>query len=176
MVYKRTYKGSSEMKDPIKLMQLCEQGIANPDFQPNQPKPGETHCNQFADFVAKGMGCNDLEDHAHAPIMANSILEMFQINTKNWRPVLDMTKNPSSSGASILAKAGSLVFGIMSSEQLKQSHGHICVVIPGDCKFSGEWNKLAPLCANVGKDIFIGKEMAYAFKTIPSFYVWIPSI
>jgi hypothetical protein len=157
------------LKDPVKLMQLCEQGVANPAFQPKTD--GTTFCNQFADFVAKGMGCNQLEG-----LMADQIYELMIANPSMWRPILDMNKSPSSSGASILAHGGNLIFGIMDSKHLGQAHGHLCVVIPGDCVFSSHWNALSPLCANVGEENFIGKPMSYAFKTIPNFYIWTPSL
>lgn len=165
------------MKNAGLLEQLCRTGVANPDFQPRTiDGVAKTFCNYFANYVACGMGCTLLSDHIDEPILADSIYDSMLSDTKNWREINDMYGCPSSTGAAHLASQGSLVFGILNSKGLNQEHGHINVVVPGECQFSGHWNMLAPLCANVGVQNFYGEEESYAFRKMPKFIAWVPSL
>lgn len=147
------------------LLELCNEAVLKPEFQPSD---GVTHCNQAADFIAFGMGCRDLRDVEGNVLMADPIIWKLRGNP-NWREVtLGGTWN--------LANQGALIFGVLTSSQLGEEHGHIATVIPGRPIYSGHWENLSPLCANVGKENFIGRPMSYAFRTMPEFYGWIPSM
>lgn len=69
-----------------------------------------------------------------------------------------------------LANIGVLVIGAATSTDLGQGHGHVSTVRPGNAKSSGHWGGTAPACMNIGGENFIGKDMAFAFKTPPKFY------
>lgn len=157
------------MTSAADLLKLCDYAVKNPEWQ---PKGEKTFCNIAADYIATGMGCWDLKDFNGQPLMADDIYNMIIGKGKieeRWRPV-------TLGGTWVLANQGALVFGILNSTQLGESHGHLSTVVPGDPIWSGHWENMSPLCANVGKENFIGRPMSYAFRTQPDFFAWIPSI
>lgn len=152
------------MKDPQKLYDLCLEAATNVAWV---PEDGKTFCNFAADHVAHGMGCDDLRKDGQ-PLTADEIYQVFN-TSKDWRV---MTLG----APSVFATEGSLIFGIMNSKMLNQEHGHIATVLPGEPIWSGHWVAMAPICMNVGRDVFIGRPMSFAFRTIPTFFAWVPSL
>lgn len=96
-------------------------------------------------------------------LLANQMIDLMEKDGA-WSKV-DMTQ------CQVLANAGSLVIAGLKAEP----HGHVNVICPGREKTSGRWGQV-PSCANVGKDVFIGKGINWAFSDSPTFYVWRPSL
>lgn len=156
--------------EPTLLVKLCEEAVSNPLFE---PKEGVTHCNQAADYVAHGLGCDDLRNSEGQALTANEMYYFMKsdMNKERWRPV-------TIGGTWVLSGKGALVFAAMNDVELGEpgGHGHISTVIPGNPVWSGHWNQLSPLCMNVGRENFIGRPTSFAFRECPEFFVWIPSI
>lgn len=139
---------------PLLMDAVCE-SFNNTSYKPTDEN---TFCNLAACAVALKMGCNELSG-----LMANDMIK-FMSASKNWSEI-PMDK------AQILANQGSLVFATHEGSP----HGHICTVMPGNEKFSGRWGKV-PTVMNIGKDVFIGKGVNWAFADVPRFYAWRPSL
>lgn len=138
----------------------------NPNYTPTSIKNSdgtittETHCNEAVSYIATRMGCMDF-----AGRLANEICDFLSANTENW------TLTPLEK-AQFLASQGSLVIAAEKGDP----HGHVCVIMPGIAKVSGRWNTLAPMVVNIGREVFIGKGLNYAFQEIPKLYVWRSSL
>jgi hypothetical protein len=148
--------GYETMKSYLTLLSSCFDGINNPEFR---PVDGATYCNEFVNSVAKRMGCRELEGK-----LANDMISHFE-TSGNWT-LLAMDK------AQWIASVGSLVIACEKAVP----HGHVCVIIPGIEQRSIHWATPAPICANVGREVFIGKGVNWAFREVPKFYVWRPSL
>jgi hypothetical protein len=59
---------------------------------------------------------------------------------------------------------------IVIAAQKDEPHGHVCILLPGDFIQSGKWNKLVPLCANIGKDNYWLKGTNFVFRTEPTYF------
>ena len=158
-------EGASSVRDVGLVLRLCGEAVVNPEWQ---PRDGVTHCNSAADYVAKGFGCDEMHDKDGNPLTADEMFALF-CSGENWRPV-------TVGGTWMLANQGSLIFAAMNSKSLNESHGHVCTIIPGDPVYSGHWEGLAPLCMNVGKENFIGRPCSFAFRQVPYFFGWKPTI
>lgn len=156
-LFKRRFSwtGYKNMKNlPLLLDAICE-AYNNPSFLPRE---GKTYCNMASNSIALKMGCGDL-----AGRVANDIYD-YMSASPNW------SETPFDK-AQFLANQGTLVFAARKDSP----HGHICVVMPGNEKFSGKWGKV-PTVMNIGKDVFIGKGVSWAFSELPKFYSWRPSL
>lgn len=122
------------------------------------PDNGKTYCNMALNDVAIKIGCNELTG-----LMANDICDLVSASP-NWKKV-EMKDCQS------MANIGTLVI----ATQRGTPHGHVCIIRPGVEKFSGRYGKV-PSVMNVGKDVAISKGVNWAFRDIPEFYAWIPSI
>lgn len=116
-----------------------------------------THCNSFVHAVASKMGYKGFWQGY--PIMANNMVELM-LQEVDWM------KEKDGEMAQYHANQGSLVIAGQKSE----GHGHVCVIRPGNMIFSGKWNKTVPKCANVGKDVFLGKGVNFSFQTEPDYF------
>lgn len=159
-------------KNLIGLMDACCDAVENPSFQ---PKPdGTTYCNMALSAIAiKAFGNHDF-DGKTADEIAGFVAASDQYT------LIPMEQ------AQELANQGSLVFAIASSQDLKQSHGHVCIVRPGIEKDSGKWGP-CPSVVNIGAEVFIARAkrgplqglpagVNEAFQPKPDFYVWRGSI
>lgn len=145
------------MKDLFSLLDAIHLPLMRPEYQP-QPDSGITHCNGYVNEVCQIMGYNGFDG-----MLANDMIDL-------------MTKDPAWSKVDMnqcqdLANAGSLVVAGFKADP----HGHVDVICPGKIKTSGRWGSV-PSCANVGKDVFIGKGISWAFSDMPSFWAWRPSL
>lgn len=164
------------MRNLPKLNQAILRAYERPEYKPKiaNGKIVETYCNAAARDVAGYMGCHDfsgLNADAQCKVMRES---------KDWREV--QIKD-----AQYMANQGSLVFAALSSNELMETHGHICVIRPGEMIWSSHWNMEVPSCMNVGGQNFIlwfktgdGKLIEAgingAFQKMPKFFTWVPSV
>lgn len=144
------------VKDQFSLLDAIHLPLCRPEYQPSN---GMTHCNQFVNEVCQTMGIKSFDG-----LLANQIID-FMISTPDQWTETAIEK------CQFLANQGSLVIAGLKADL----HGHINVICPGKEKTSGRWGQV-PSCANVGKDVFIGKGINWAFSDMPKFWVWRPSL
>lgn len=142
--------GRENMKDILTLLDAIHLPLNRPEYQPGG---GLTHCNAYVNEVCQALGWKAFED-----LMANQIIDLMA-SSGDWSKI-DMNQ------CQVLANAGSLVIAGLKADP----HGHVNVICPGKEKTSGRWISV-PSCANVGKDVFIGKGINWAFSDMPTFYV-----
>lgn len=150
--------GYTNMKDPILLIEACCQVFGNETLW---PKGDETYCNFAVQDVAHYFGCLELDDKTADEMCS------FMETSQSWQeiPMKD---------AQFTANHGSLVIAAATSQVLGQKHGHVCVIRPGQEKYSGHWDQSAPACMNLGRagTCSISKTVNYAFVPEPRFFVW----
>ena len=127
------------------------------DFQPRFDEAGNletSFCNQFIQYICNGLGYNSFNG-----MNANEMHE-FMINPQNGWIVVDdqVAQNHANNGVLVLASHS------------YSEHGHICLILPGILERSMSYQKSVPKCANVGKDVFFGKRVSFAFKEIPTYF------
>lgn len=146
-----TWTGYTKMKDSLNLLDAIHLPLCRPEYQPSE---GVTHCNGYVAEVCEIYGFKGLFDRT-----ANEIIDTIAVNTEWSQLPIEKTQE--------LANGGSLIMAVLKGNP----HGHINIICPGKSKTSGRWG-LVPSCANVGKDVFIGKGINWAFSDMPKFYVW----
>lgn len=144
------------MKDPQWLTTVAKRLVADPAMQ---PRDDETFCNVATQVIGEAMGYTSFRG-----LMANQIIDLIS-SSDAWSYV-PMEK------AQDLANAGTWVLATERGDV----HGHVCTIIPGEMVRSSHWSCLAPVCVNVGKDVFMGKGINWAFQDIPKLYAWRPSL
>lgn len=142
-------------KDTLGLLDAIHLPLCRPEYQPGG---GLTHCNSYVNDVCQGYGCKDFDG-----LMANQMIDLMDTSPSWSKVAMEQCQS--------LANAGSLVVAGLKADP----HGHVNVICPGKEKTSGRWGNV-PSCANVGKDIFIGKGINWAFSDLPTFYAWRPSL
>lgn len=145
------------MKDLLSLIDAIHLPLLRPEYQPH-PDAGVTHCNGFVNEVCQNMGYKGFEG-----LLANEMIELMRRDGA-WSEI-PMER------AQDMANAGSLIVAGLAEEP----HGHVCVICPGREKMSSRWS-LCPSVANVGKDVFIGKGLSWAFSVLPRLWAWRPSL
>lgn len=173
------------MKDRNELLDAIVTAYDNPAYQ---PVDGKTFCNIACNEIAQKMGCNDLYDATlKRPRTADEIYHHLASNSQDWQEIECAGLQPdfwdvALNAVQFWANSGSLVFAVQSSEQIGDSHGHICIIRPGKLKESGKWGK-CPSVMNIGRENFIalGKSgpmkgqpvgLNEAFRGLPRFFVW----
>lgn len=139
------------MKDSLSLLDAIHAPLCRLEYQ---PKEGVTHCSGYVAEVAGIMGFKDLD-----MLLANEIVTRISQNPQ-WSEI-PMEK------AQDLANGGSLIVAGV----IEEPHGHVVIVCPGKIKNSGRWGNV-PTVANVGKEVWIGKGVNWAFSSMPKFWVW----
>ena len=139
------------MKDLFVLLDAIHEAYSRPEYIPGG---GLTHCNQFVAEVAGKCGFKGLDG-----LLANDIVD-YIANSDQWSEC-SMTQ------AQQLANQGTLIIAGIKDEP----HGHVNVICPGREKISGRWGAV-PCVANVGKDMFIGRGLNWAFSDPPKLYFW----
>jgi len=157
------WTGYTNVKDRNLLIDaICEtydRAVIRPEGQGVfYPEGGRTFCNLVVSEIAEKMGCHDLNG-----LMANDICDLVSASS-NWKKVLMQDTQA-------MANLGTFILAV----QKDSPHGHVCVVRPGKDKFSGRYGKV-PSVMNVGKDVAISKGVNWAFRDLPDFYAWGPSI
>lgn len=108
-----------------------------------------THCNQFVHSIAKAIGYTNFEG-----LMANQMVDLMKKPENGWIQV-DGAVAQEHANKGVLVIAGRTATG----------HGHVCIVVPGILEKSGSWGEAVPKCVNVGKDVFFGKKISFAFSS-----------
>lgn len=147
--------GYKNMKDLLTLLDAIHLPLLRPEYQPSA---GVTHCNGYVNEVCQMMGWKGFDG-----LLANDMIDLM-IQSDQW------SETPLEK-CQFLANQGTLIIAGMK----KQDHGHVCVVVPGKDKSSGRWG-LVPSVANVGKDVFIGKGISWAFSSLPKCWAYRPSL
>ncbi len=145
------------IKDPNFLMDVLCDVYDTPGLEPHMENGVlVTECNAAIQLILHRYNYKAM-DGMNADSMC-----AFMVKSEDWqdRDLSDVQR---------LANIGVLVIGAATSTEMGQEHGHVSTVRPGNTKISGHWGQ-APACMNVGGENFIGKDMAYAFKTKPKFY------
>lgn len=143
------------MKNLFMLLDAIHLPLNRPEYQPGG---GLTHCNAYVNEVCQAMGYKSFDG-----LLANDIVDLIAIDPAWTETSMDRCQD--------LANGGSLVIAGFKADP----HGHVNVICPGKLKASGRWGPV-PSCANVGKDIFIGKGINWAFSELPKFWAWRSSL
>ena len=146
---------AERMANLEKLRALCEEVIVDPALM---PKDGITYCNIGVKRVARAMGCADFSENDTANMMVD-IMEF----RPGWR------KDNAERAADHAMKGGLAVAG-----KMYPGHGHVAIIYPEPCQFSGSWGKPTCMLANVGqKNGLIKTSGAFPVASgEPAFYLW----
>jgi hypothetical protein len=120
-----------------KLMSLQEEAVNNPAWKAHDitgDGKAETFCNRASSFLAQGFGYYGLRIDQYASSMIAGLA-----SDPRWR-------EDSIDRAHTAAMRGGLAFLTL----LDQPHAHLCSVAPLPKEFSGSWNELVPIVANIG--------------------------
>lgn len=109
----------------------------------------ETFCNLFVNYVCTGFGYVAL-----AGKTANEIVQFLSNPSNGWIEQDEAT-------AQDRANNGILVIAGWSNPL---GHGHVCMIVPGLLENSDTAQKQLPKAVNVGKDVFFGKKLSFAFQ------------
>lgn len=129
------------------------------DFRPVQNPDGSwtTHCNEFINYILNGMGYLKMDG-----MMANQMVLFMSSPMNGWVSVADdVAQQHANDGVIVIAGVSNL-----------GGHGHVNLILPGVLEQSGEYKKRVPKCVNVGKDVFFGKKISFAFRASqpPTYY------
>jgi len=138
-------------KDIFTLLDSLHTPLCRPEYQPGG---GLTHCNAYVNDVCVNSGWKGFDG-----MLANDMIDLMA-KSDQWTEV-QMEK------CQFLANQGSLVVAGLKD----LPHGHVNIICPGKEKTSSRWG-MVPSCANVGKDVFIGRGINWAFSDLPKFYAW----
>lgn len=162
------YTEDKPMIDVNELNAVQDRVFGNVAYQPREVHGDEvTFCNLATLAVAAGVGCNQLtRPTGGEPYTADQIYHLFQESTNFYRQSMPVCQD--------LVNKGVLIFAILPSWKLKQSHGHINTLTTGVGDQSGRWGAFTPLCMNLGRagTCFRRKGVNWAFQAIPEFYSW----
>lgn len=138
------------MRNVETLRAACDDILRDKNLKPVKDSEGnivKTFCNEGAMYVARSMGCYELDS-----LMADDQYKVMSKNvSKRWAKVAGMT-------SAAHANFGGLAFAAMTSEMLKEFHGHIAAIYPAPMEFSESLQKAVPVVANVGKSNLKEKE------------------
>lgn len=109
-----------------------------------------THCNQAMQYVCNALGYSDFTG-----MTANEMISFMKKANSGW------IQPANAQIAQEHANNGVIVLAGLANED---GHGHVCLVVPGVLEKSGSWCKSVPKCMNVGKDVFFGKKISFAFS------------
>ena len=146
-----------------------------------------TFCNCFVAEVARVVGCKDFIDPISLlPLMADDMIKVMA-GSEDWQEfTVDITKPVDMamalSSIQMWANKGYFTVAGATSTTLQSDHGHVNVIRPGNMVSSGKWGQV-PVCANVGKENFIGRAKSgvmknepvginEAFIEMPRFFAW----
>ncbi|HEX9504287.1 MAG TPA: hypothetical protein VF974_08305 [Patescibacteria group bacterium] len=121
-----------------------------------------TFCNLAVNLVCNAIGYTKFNaGGVDQPVTANSMFTLMNRETGDWLSIPgDVAQAHANSGALVLA-----------AQMVAGAHGHVCVIIPSEMMDSAHYQKKVPVVMNVGKDVFIGKPVSYAFRAEPTYFV-----
>lgn len=131
------------------------------DFQPIFDEAGNlasTFCNLFIQYICNGFAYGNFNG-----MTANDMVKYMQDPVNGWiSPADDGT-------AQSHANSGVIVLAGWSNPD---GHGHVNLILPGILEKSGSWARPVPKCANIGRDVFFGKRLSFAFaaQEQPKYY------
>lgn len=162
----------TERRRIITLFDAICVGWDNPRYYPEFENGTlvKTHCNAFIDDVASAVGCFDFHDqNTKEPLLADDIMAvLINADPERWveLKVHEDSKTNDFEVIQVWANQGFLTIAGATSSMLKAAHGHVCIIRPGQMKYSGKWG-LCPVVANVGKEMFIGRAKGGVMKGEP---------
>lgn len=121
------------------------------DFQPIFNKDGSlqtTFCNSAMNYICICFGYQNFRG-----MIANEMFDYMNAPKNGWIPVSDVV-------AQSHANEGVIVLASMKKES---GHGHVCLILPGILENSASFSRSVPKCLNIGKDVFMGKKLSFAF-------------
>lgn len=128
------------MKDLALLETTQTDAMRAPEFQPDQPAPGTTHCNAALRKIASAFGY-DFPDE-----MANDMIErLFKEIAVSPNPRWSLARfeggvtHALGGGLAVLAKKFS-------------THGHVATIMPMKMSVSPTLKTAVPIVANIGKE------------------------
>lgn len=137
------------MRDLFTLLDAIHLPLNRPEYRPEN---GVTHCNGYVNEVCSYIGFKAFEG-----LLANEMINLMETSDQWTETAMEKCQ--------FLANQGTLVIAAFKEDP----HGHVAVVCPGKEKISGRWG-VVPSIANVGKEVFIGKGLSWAFSSMPKFY------
>ena len=137
------------------LEELCGTIISVAHYQPDS---GVTYCNQAVREVAEALGCRDFPQN----ILANAMVDLMS-SAYGWR-------TDTAERASEHAIRG----GLAIAGKKYAVHGHVAVIAPQPCSYSGSWAAPVPILANVGtRNGFMKASEAFPVAGgEPAYYLW----
>lgn len=132
------------------------------DFAPEFNADGSikaTFCNQFIQYICNGYGYGDFNG-----MTANEMVDFMADFKNGWISPTDDQVAQSHANNGVI---------VISGFKNPAGHGHVCLVLPGTIEKSGSFGRAVPKVANVGKDVFFGKKLSFAFQAsdAPAYYV-----
>lgn len=160
------WTGFKSMKDKSLLIATQDRVWDSGSYMPRTTNGNEiTFCNEAVNAVLVPMGCSEM-----VGMMADEmVLYMRTSKTFLQKPIED---------CQFLANEGVIIVAGLTSRDLKQDHGHVATLTPGQGDYSGHWNKKTPVCLSLGRPgiCFRSRGVNYAFVQQPDFFAWIPSL
>jgi len=118
-----------------------------------------TKCNEGFNLICRRMGYEKFDrretEHPTDAQLANFMYAAMNNPDGDWRQIDAVM-------AQHMANAGCLV---AAADANVGRPGHVCVVVPGETEHSGSFGYAVPKVMNIGKDVFIGKKVSYAFPS-----------
>lgn len=121
------------MRDRELLVATQNAAMAAPEFKPDQPTPGTTHCNAALRRIASVFGY-DFPD-----CMANDMIEIMS-KDKRW-------SHARMDAGSSFALGG----GLAVLAKRFDTHGHVATIAPVGMQMSGTLREYVACVANIGK-------------------------
>lgn len=116
-----------------------------------------TFCNLFIQYILNGFGYGAMNN-----MMANQMFD-FMFDMKNgWISVSDdVAQNHANQGVIVIA-----------AHKNDGAHGHVCLILPGILEKSHSYGKAVPKAVSIGKDVFYGKKVSFAFRAeeMPTYF------
>ena len=163
---------------PDQLRAACDQVRAMPDLRPNQPRPGDTHCNSNVYRVATALGLDLFYATKEKRIMLANEMHAYMAAAGNGFKSFNYSKDDKGIEIRVpithreaweAANAGRLVFAAQANPS---GHGHIAPVYPSKgMVLSGNWRTECPYVSNVGPTVGV-MGANYAFRTPPAYFIY----
>lgn len=136
-------------------------GLDSNDFGPRVIKAVDnseilvTYCNRAMQFILHGMGYDEME-----AMNANEMVDFMEGSSSGWISPADDQVAQSHTNTGVIVLAG---------WRNPDGHGHVNLVLPGILEKSHSLGRAVPKCLNIGKDVFIGKKISYAYTAKEQF-------